>query len=251
MEPKSRLHLRTRVKRQSRCFAKGIVLNYLQNDRRKVYGEIKVPAHSIMLEAFVRCTFDEWKSFTDIQAKYRKLSWEGCEDFMFFSFTIPWPAEKLDNVLEFAVWCRKSGRNSRSYWDNNDERNYLVRQNSSIISSNSESKEKRDILCDRKQLQRAAKSSDSKVDDEKIAACGMLMKKTPDMDKLLTQLGMVVLMVANHQILTATSIAMSSFYIAHQDAVCQMVKIHHFLSLMKNFALDKSGEDFKVVSSSN
>uniref|UniRef100_A0AC34QVS9 CBM21 domain-containing protein n=1 Tax=Panagrolaimus sp. JU765 TaxID=591449 RepID=A0AC34QVS9_9BILA len=93
----------------------------LQNDHCKMMGTIKVKNIVFEKHVFVRCTFDDWKNFSDCLAVYQ-TSLTSLYDI--FGFEIKIPINDNDvNKIEFCVLYNAEGKN---YWDSNDGKNYSL-----------------------------------------------------------------------------------------------------------------------------
>lgn len=85
-----------------------------------VFGTIRVKNTSFEKEVFVRCTFDDWSTFTDISASY--LQNEPAYDTFSFQINVP-PNMDIRKTVQFAV-CYTA--NKQQYWDNNSGKNYEI-----------------------------------------------------------------------------------------------------------------------------
>ena len=83
-------------------------------------GTIKVRNIAFEKKVFVRYTFDRWKNWKDLQAKYYPNSCTGYTDT--FTFSIVVPEEDVKDV-EFAICFYCQGN---QYWDNNSGKNYCI-----------------------------------------------------------------------------------------------------------------------------
>ena len=88
-------------------------------------GTIKVKNIAFEKQVFVRITFDSWKSFKDISAKYvPSNSWGTGSLYDTFSFEASVPTNvSLREKIQFVV-CFEA--NNNQYWDNNSSTNYEV-----------------------------------------------------------------------------------------------------------------------------
>ncbi|XP_018616354.2 protein phosphatase 1 regulatory subunit 3C-B [Scleropages formosus] len=88
---------------------------------RSLAGTVKVRNVSFEKSVHIRITFDAWKSFTDVPCTFMNNVY-GCADTDTFSFVIELPSSTSPGErVEFCV-CYKS--RDRTYWDNNDGKNY-------------------------------------------------------------------------------------------------------------------------------
>ncbi|TRY69831.1 hypothetical protein DNTS_012930 [Danionella cerebrum] len=86
-------------------------------------GTIKVSNISFEKVVHVRITFDSWKSYTDVCCMYMNNVY-GCEDVDTFSFSIDLPRFVAPN--EHVELCISYKTHDKTYWDNNDGKNYKL-----------------------------------------------------------------------------------------------------------------------------
>ncbi|XP_028392128.1 protein phosphatase 1 regulatory subunit 3B-B-like [Dendronephthya gigantea] len=87
-------------------------------------GTIKVRNITYEKLVFVRCSFDNWKSFEDVNGSYVPLSYDGNFDRFSFAITVP-NTIKNGEKIEFAV-CYRTTSPDNEFWDNNDNKNYII-----------------------------------------------------------------------------------------------------------------------------
>lgn len=93
---------------------------------KTIQGTVKVKNESYEKEVFVRTSTNNWQSYEDYYCNFvsNNLSSSVGSAYVLydtFSFSIPLPPKS--NKIEFCV-CFKYG--SKEYWDNNDEKNYVI-----------------------------------------------------------------------------------------------------------------------------
>lgn len=98
-------------------------------------GTIKVRNIAYEKSVFVRCTFDNWKSFEDVGGSYVPLSYDGNYDRFSFAITVP-NTIKNGEKIEFAV-CYRTSSPDDEFWDNNDNKNYVIECKEKSIPRNS------------------------------------------------------------------------------------------------------------------
>uniref|UniRef100_UPI00398E9D48 protein phosphatase 1 regulatory subunit 3C-B isoform X2 n=1 Tax=Pristiophorus japonicus TaxID=55135 RepID=UPI00398E9D48 len=117
--PADYLQFRERLKKNFVC------LENCTLQQQAIAGTVAVRNLSYHKVVQVRVTFDTWKSFKDVDCTFLNNIY-GCCDTDTFSFAIDLPpcvspAERIEFCVSF-----KSG--DRTYWDNNDGRNYGIVQ---------------------------------------------------------------------------------------------------------------------------
>uniref|UniRef100_A0A0N4U5A5 CBM21 domain-containing protein n=1 Tax=Dracunculus medinensis TaxID=318479 RepID=A0A0N4U5A5_DRAME len=97
-----------------------------------ITGTIDVLNVTMDKRVYVRYTFDAWKTSIDSQAKYSKaIGEDGAIDAFNFLIVLP-PTASCEFCIHYNV-------NGESYWDNNDEKNYIVQVIANKTKKNEES----------------------------------------------------------------------------------------------------------------
>ncbi|RDD37511.1 Protein phosphatase 1 regulatory subunit 3B [Trichoplax sp. H2] len=121
---------------QDNNFTSNLKKNFIQlekvtlKEQLRVIGDVKVRNIAYEKAVTVRYTLDSWKTCNDMAAQYKCSSENGIVDT--FSFTLTLPTNLFVEKLEFAI---KYDCNSTSYWDNNNNHNYVIK----VISVKDES----------------------------------------------------------------------------------------------------------------
>jgi protein phosphatase 1 regulatory subunit 3A/B/C/D/E len=89
-----------------------------------IMGTIKVRNITYEKTVFVRCTYDNWKTFEDSSGSYVPLSYDGNYDRFSFAITVP-STIKGGAKIEFAI-CYRTTSPDNEFWDNNDGKNYVL-----------------------------------------------------------------------------------------------------------------------------
>uniref|UniRef100_A0A8D0GU32 Protein phosphatase 1 regulatory subunit n=1 Tax=Sphenodon punctatus TaxID=8508 RepID=A0A8D0GU32_SPHPU len=109
----------------SRLQSNLVCLEHCLIQGKSLSGTVKVRNIGYEKVVHVRITFDSWRSFHDISCQY--MHKYGCADTDTFSFEVALPKAPvgLHGAIEFCLSFRCG---QKIYWDNNDKRNYRVRQ---------------------------------------------------------------------------------------------------------------------------
>ncbi|XP_046843493.1 protein phosphatase 1 regulatory subunit 3B-like [Xenia sp. Carnegie-2017] len=97
-----------------------------------IMGTVKVKNLAFEKHVFVRCTFDQWRTYEDHMGSYVPLSHDGNFDRFSFAIAVPLTMKKGD-LMEFAI-CYRTVSPLTEWWDNNDGKNYVIEYRQKIVS---------------------------------------------------------------------------------------------------------------------
>ncbi|CAL8297866.1 unnamed protein product [Merluccius merluccius] len=110
---------------RARLLRNGVCLESCSLQRRSLTGTAKVRNLGFSKSVSVRITFDSWASHSDAACTFMNNVY-GCQDTDTFAFSLELPARvSPQHRVEFCVCFRVAGQ---EFWDNNDGRNYVLRQ---------------------------------------------------------------------------------------------------------------------------
>lgn len=102
----------------------GVALESITITDSEVKGVIRVMKSNARREVGVRCTLNNWLTFSDLPAVLR-LNEEKAQQWEKFDFILHAPlCFNKDSSVHFAVYCRTD---LGEYWDNNDGENYTLK----------------------------------------------------------------------------------------------------------------------------
>ncbi|XP_069565398.1 protein phosphatase 1 regulatory subunit 3C-B [Brachyistius frenatus] len=109
---------------RNRLIQNSVCLENCSLQERSLTGTVKVRNVGFEKSVQVRVTFDSWASFTDVECTFMNNVY-GCQDTDTFAFVLEMPAHiPPQNRVEFCVCFQVQ---SRSFWDNNDGNNYVLK----------------------------------------------------------------------------------------------------------------------------